>query len=374
MLTGLDEALLHQAPITFATATTSDHRFYDRCWVAAYDPAGGTALNVGLGVYKNMNVADGFSCIVRGDRQHNVRMSRPLRPRVDDPAVGPLRYEVIEPYRHVRIVLDDGDHRVTCHLDWRATLPPFVEQPTRTEINGRYATNVQRYDQPGTVDGWIAVDGERIAVEGWFGARDHSWGVRGGVGGFEPATGPSPLAGGFLVSWLLFRAGELGGYVQVNRDANGNQTFLDGRLRSHDGTDDRVVVGVDQDLEFPPGSRWYRRASLRITDDVGDIHEIDCERLCHPIVMHGAGYDAGFRDGLGLGAHRGDDVIESDAYDLSEDGRARLLPDLEPLRALQTEQPVRLTVNGVAGVGDLTVLAVGDLSRSGIASLAEVPS
>ncbi len=179
MLTRLDEALLHQAPAPFSAATTSDHRFYDRCWVAAYDPSGGTALNMGLGVYKNMNVADGFCCVVRGRTQRNLRVSRSLRPRLDETAVGPLRYEVVEPYRHVRVELDAHHDGVSCSLDWRATLPPFFERPTVTEIDGRVATDVQRYDQTGTVDGWIDFGDERIEVERWFGARDHSWACAG---------------------------------------------------------------------------------------------------------------------------------------------------------------------------------------------------
>jgi hypothetical protein len=366
VLTGLDESLLHQTSTTFADVATSDHRFYDRCWVAAYDPGGDMALNMGLGVYKNMDVADGFCCVVRGSHQRNVRVSRTLRPRLDDSVVGPLRYEVIDPYRHVRVDLEPDGHGVGCHLDWRATLPPFVEDPTLTEINGRVATNVQRYDQTGTVDGWISLDGERIPVDGWFGARDHSWGVRAGVGGFEPATGSSPFADGFLVTWLLFRTPDLGGYVQLNRDGHGNETFKDGRLRFDDGRDDRVVCEVDQQVEFPSGSRWYRRASLQVTDDEGATYEMECERLSRPIVMRGAGYDGGFDDNQGLGVHRGNSVLEADAYDLSEDGHPRRLPDRTPMRSLQTGQPVSIVVNGSAGVGDLTVLAVGDLSRYGV--------
>jgi hypothetical protein len=366
VLTRLDESLLHQAPRTFADATTSDHRFYDRCWVAAYDPAGGTALNMGVGLYKNMNVLDGFCCLVRGDHQRNVRVSRRLRPDLDRLGAGPLHYEVVEPYRHVRIELDPGAYGLSCRLDWRSELEPFLESPTFTEVNGRTATDVQRYDQTGRVDGWIASGEERIAVDGWFGARDHSWGVRGGVGGFEPASGPSPFSSGFLITWLLFATDELCGYVQLNRDGVGNVVFLDGRLRWRSNRPDRRVEAVEQSIDFPSGSRWYRRASMRIIDTDGDSHEVECERLASPIVMHGGGYDGGYLDGQGLGVPRGDHVVEWDDYDLSIEGTPTAVSDGARIAGTQTEQPVSVVFDGVSGVGDFTVLPIGDLARYGV--------
>lgn len=364
MLTGLDESLLHQAALPFGAPTTSDHRFYDRCWVATYDPAGGVALNMGLGLYANMNVADGFVCVVTGGRQHNVRVSRELRPDLDRTAIGPLEYEVVAPFEHVRVRLAAGHGPVACELDWVARMPAFHEAPTTTRVNGRLATDVQRYDQVGVVNGWVELDGERHEVVDWFGARDHSWGVRGGVGGFEPNTGSNPFAHGFLVSWLLFSTERRSGYVQVNRDGTGAQTFMDGRLRWTDGREDRHLVTVDQEIRFPPGSRLYEGATIQLVDDTGTKHVIECERLCPPIVMRGAGYDNGWNDGAGLGVHRGRELVEADTYDITNIDVPTL--DGGPVYGMQREQPVRVTVDGEDGVGDFTVLAFGELEFVGV--------
>ena len=361
MLTNLDESLLHQASLPFSATTTTDHRFYDRCWVAAYDPRGGTALNMGLGVYKNMNVADGFVCCVRDRRQRNVRVSRQLRPAIDDHRVGPLRYEVLEPHRRLRVRLEETGG-LACNLDWQARFPPLEEGRTVFDVNGRTAIDVMRYDQVGRVDGWIRFGDERLEVEDWFGARDHSWGVRGGVGGYEPATGPSPPAAGFLVMWLLFATDEVSGYTQLMRDGTGAVTFLDGILRSRDGDEDRRVVEVDHEIEFPLGSRCYRRATLRLLDDGGGRHTVECERLTEPIVMRGAGYDNGYSDGRGLGMHRGVVRGEHDVYDLSVERRPTLFPDGTPVSGAQREQPVSILFDGVPGTGDFTVLTAGEMA------------
>src|SRR3990172_8289445 len=102
MLTKLDESLRHQIASTFDHAGTSDHRFFDRYWFGAYDPAGRMALACGIGQYLNMNGQAGFAAIQvpragGGVDQYNFRLSRGLRPNVDDAAVGPLSFEFLEP-------------------------------------------------------------------------------------------------------------------------------------------------------------------------------------------------------------------------------------------------------------------------------------
>ena len=98
MLTPLDDTPWHQLPTTFDHVGTSDPRFFDRLWFAASDRHGGGALQFTLGVYQNMNVVDGGFVAVVDGRQHNLRVSRQLRPRYEV-AAGPLRIDVVEPLR-----------------------------------------------------------------------------------------------------------------------------------------------------------------------------------------------------------------------------------------------------------------------------------
>lgn len=83
-LTRLDETLRHQIPTTFDHVGTSDPRFFDRYWFSCYDPAGSLTMIIGVGLYMNMNVFDGFvACPVPrddgGGNQRNFRFSRALR-------------------------------------------------------------------------------------------------------------------------------------------------------------------------------------------------------------------------------------------------------------------------------------------------------
>src|SRR5439155_7177198 len=73
-----------------------------------------------------------------------------------------------------------------------------------TRTGSRLSNALVRYHQIGRCSGWVEVDGERTTLtpESWVSTRDHSWGVRAGVGqplvGVEPRN---PLEGSFHFFW-----------------------------------------------------------------------------------------------------------------------------------------------------------------------------
>ncbi len=69
MLSGLDETLMHQGPLPFAQALLSDHRFYDRYVLTGFRRDGQAGIVTGIGVYKNMNVMDGYALTQLGARR-----------------------------------------------------------------------------------------------------------------------------------------------------------------------------------------------------------------------------------------------------------------------------------------------------------------
>ncbi len=115
MLTPMDDTLWHQLSTTFDHVGTSDPRFFDRYWFAASDPEGAGTLQFTLGAYQNMNVMDGGFVAIRSGHQHNLRVSRALRPRYET-ACGPLRVEVAEPLERFRLFVEPGDHGIEAEL------------------------------------------------------------------------------------------------------------------------------------------------------------------------------------------------------------------------------------------------------------------
>jgi hypothetical protein len=369
MLTPLDESLLHQAPLTFSETTTSDHRFYDRVWVTVANPDGSAELAIGLGLYKNMNVLDGFAVLALPDRQINVRFSRPLRPDVEL-AVGGLRYQVVEPLRKLRLTRAGTD--LAFDLEWTATFPVIEEGPwwgTTNRVNERVAIDVRRYEQVGRVNGWIEAQGRRIDVNNWFGGRDHSWGVRGMVGGFEPNNGGRLIDGkGMLLTWFLFDCGEFCGVLARTEDDAGVQHGLEGEIHFPDDRKLRVMAATMHPA-FPQGSRYYESCIVNFTTDDGRQWVLEATSIPATVIAKGGGYEGGWNDGLGLGAYRGE-RIETDVYLPTGDAHIHRTIEGREISHNQREACARVIVNGVEGFGDCTLIALGDLPRYGLGARA----
>jgi hypothetical protein len=364
MLTALDETLVHQTPDTFGQVFTSDHRFFDRTWFGVYSPDGAIGLITGIGAYANMNVLDGFAAVQAGGKQHNLRLSRPLRPAVADITLGPLRHEVVEPLWRHRLVLEPGSHGTAFDLLWEGVAPAHLEPPHAARLDGRIYQDYKRFDQAGTVSGWVQVGESRVEADGWFAARDHSWGIRRQVGGFEPFTGSlPPEVNGVLFIWCEFAADGVTGHVQVQEDGQGQVVLSEGFV-APDGASPVEVGAVEHDIEFHPGTRAYRRARLVLHGVDGTRWEITAEPLLTAWAYRGTGYDGGYADGRGLGAYRGDHA-EHDVYDLSHPEDVGL-PDGSTIVPFHREQGVRLEVNGARGFGHLPIMPIGRVERYGL--------
>ena len=97
MLLGMDEYPYHQITATFAGVGGTDPAWNDGHYLCLSDMAGEVALASSLRLYQNNDVMDGFVCVRHAGKQHNIRVSRRLRPDMGTLAVGPLRLEIVEP-------------------------------------------------------------------------------------------------------------------------------------------------------------------------------------------------------------------------------------------------------------------------------------
>ena len=190
-----DERFDHQIADTFATVGVSDPSWTEKVCAMAARRDGGLQLGFGMGKYINRNVLDGYAGVSRGAEQVTVRASRRLFPDPETSAVGPIRYEVLEPMQRVRFSLEPNECQPLA-FDWvyEAVLPPAAEDRThqRTPLGYRVSAELVRYHQIGTASGWVELDGDRheITPEEWVSTRDHSWGVRYDVGTPPDRHGP----------------------------------------------------------------------------------------------------------------------------------------------------------------------------------------
>ncbi len=360
MLTPLDESLLHQAPTTFDHAVTSDHRFFDRWAVGVQHPS--VSVIYGLANYKNTDVCDGFLCVQHGDRQYNLRVSRPLRPDFSM-RIGPLGIEVLEPlWTHRLVVEPTAGSPLSCELTWTGGLPAREEHPHHQRTRGRAVQDYCRLDQLGTASGWVAVGDERLELRDAFAWRDHSWGVRPGMGGKDPVTEPPAgaapqTARGSLFVWLAFRAGQVAGQFQLREAGSGEREAIDGHLLPDvdDPQTSLSVVDIRHRISFVDGHTAFDRADLLVTTGDGREWTFEHVPLRAPWVFSGGGYSGGWDDRQGLGVPRGE-ALEADEYRFAGPADV-VMPDGTVAQPWHRETDVTTTVNGMAGDGHLTVIA-----------------
>lgn len=369
-LCDLDETVLHQTPFPLRHASTSDVRFFDRYWLAAADPRGSAGLIAGLGFYKNTGSCDGYVSIQAGAHQYNARFARPLDDDRDHLTVGDLRIVVEKPFERIRLTVDPRSTPLAADLTWTSTFAPHLEAHHFDAPAGRTMQDMTRYDQLGRWQGWIDHGKGRIEVDDWFGARDHSWGIRPGVGGFEKSHGdpsmtadmPTAPRKAMLHLVLFAEAGDEFIALQYRENADGRRLVLDGEVIGRDGSRQRVS-DLELRIEFVEGSRAYREIELTATLEDDKTRVIRVEPLLHAWAYSGTGYDGGYNDRRGLGAWRGT-LAEHDVYEYQPP--EAVLLDGKPVPPGHREQPVTLTVDGVPGTGHCPVITRGALPRHGL--------
>lgn len=381
MLTALDETLHHQCAETFEHVAPSDHRFYDRQLIGAFAPDGSAGFLAGITVFKNMNVVEGYLLAQSHSREQvNVRLTAALRPmpKVLTAAIGPLRLDVLQAFETLRLVLERGDWPLELDMEFTAAAPARLESHHYGRLDGRIHSDYRRYHQVGAVQGRLRIDGEDFTAAPWFSWRDHSWGVRPGVGGFEPFTGTATAGGvassartqgkGLFLIYLGFASDQYVGGVQIIEDGEGKRLYTDGEVHDRIDGQSATIREANHRIRFQPGTRLFETAQLDLLLGNDRNITISAEAIGRPWAFCGGGTDGGFSDGLGQGVFRSRELtIEVDRYDVT---RAEVVgfPDGSERLPKHREQWSRCTVNGLPGFAYAPMFVLGDQPRFGLPS------
>jgi len=341
MLTPLDDTLWHQLPTTFDHVWTSDPRFFDRYWFAIYSGDGRVAIQVTMGAYRNMNVLDAGAVMIVGGKQYNLRVSRSLNGSVET-VCGPVRIRPIEPLKSFEIVIEPGEHALHGTIRWECVEPAREEHPHYTRLQSRTVEDYRRFDQIGIASGFLEAGGQRIGIENWWSCRDHSWGVRRGMGVPEPVTGPKvPLSDkGHVMSFLFFSTDTLSGHLLFQ--GRGDDTpYTTGVVTDRRTEVFRHATNIALEVELHEGTRRFRRAGVVATLEDGRELRIAVEARGAAIAMQGLGYSGGYNDGKGLGAWRAENHLESDVWDVSHPSKI-VYPDGTQKEHWHRIQPVAI--------------------------------
>jgi hypothetical protein len=198
-LTKGDDFPIHQTSEPIAYSGT-DRNFYDRYFFNGYGAEGGDFFALAFGVYPHLNIADASFCVIRDGVQSSLHASRWLDMERMDLTVGPIRIEVPEPLKRLRLVVEAPDQGLSADIVFEGRAFP-VEEPRFIRRHGpRAFMDYTRLTQNGRYQGWVELDGKRVSVDGFTGTRDRSWGVR-PIGARDPQEVVPPAPTQFYWIW-----------------------------------------------------------------------------------------------------------------------------------------------------------------------------
>ncbi len=334
MLTKFDELTCHQVVSTFDHPETSDRAWTEKLWCNIHDTRGELVLATGFGIYPNRNVLDGYGCVNVGNKkQYNMRLSRVLRPNIDEITLGPLSYEVVVPWRKIRIAMEENKYGLSYELEFLGTMVPGEEEPQFGRSRGRMYMNTCRYAQLGRARGWVKADGKRYDIDekNFYAQRDHSWGIRMGTGSAEQGV-QAPDHEKFtamMINWLTAQFRDWGLYCYLIEKNDGTVQYLGGSVvETLDGGKSQVpIIAVEHQYEYHPGSQRMKAGRVIFACKDGRKIDINMKELT-TMYLRGGGYVGykGFRHGTWMGDYWedgetwnvGDESVANDVHGLDD--------------------------------------------------------
>lgn len=366
MLTKADDYPIHQTPDPIAFSGT-DRNFYDRYFFNGYTIDGEVFFAAALGVYPHLNIMDAGFAVRIQDRQYNLHASRHLHMERMDTQVGPIRIEVVEPLKTLRIVVEDNEYGISADLTITGRHDP-IEEPRTTRRNGpRIVQDITRMTQLGRWSGWIKVGGQTITIvpETTPGTRDRSWGVR-HVGLRDPQV---PVVTQEFQVWWVWLPAHLEDRVIhffVNEDGDGKVWNL-GFVMVRDGGEVEHLHGARLEMEFAPGTRYPSKAVISAHDEAGGIYRVEVTPHAR-FFLSGIGYmNPDWSHGLNKGPLAiGYDEIESN----SETRHGSRYEHPQAFAELTMTTPDGTVI---AGQGCFESIVIGRHAPSGFISMFDIP-
>jgi hypothetical protein len=280
---------------------------------------------------------------------------------------------VVEPLRAVRATLDPTDHAaIAFDVTWRGEFDSTLELswPDRSVSDTRVTHDALRYHQIGTAEGWVEVDGDRTEITPgeWFSVRDHSWGLRPGIGPYaKSAPGPHPEQ--MVMIWFPMRMQRLDGSTYslfVFYERRVGPGFESTRSQAEEqgpNGESTHFASVTEALEFDDSNRRVGGGTVTLIGDDGTARPLTITPLADTGFHLGTSGYFGWR-GRSHGKWQGE--LEVDGEHLSGMNTPELAREAHQLR----DAPVAVTdpVGGGRGFGNLETMILGAFPERGLSA------
>ncbi|HEY4331796.1 MAG TPA: hypothetical protein VGM78_04480, partial [Ilumatobacteraceae bacterium] len=319
-----------------------------------YNADGSLYFGLAMGLYPNRHVIDAAFSVVRGGEQASVFASaRAPHDRIDATAVGPIRVEILEPLRTIRLHVDAPAQGLRADLTFAAASDALEEPHFFQRAGVRVLFDYTRLTQFGRWSGWIELDGERIEVsdQAVVGSRDRSWGVR-PVG--EPAPSGAPVGWPqFYWLWAPVCFPDFATHFDVNEYGDGRRWHEVGAILPN-GSAAESMRTVDYRIEWQPGTRYAASFEYDLISWTGAVATISLQPIFN-FQMRGIGYG---HPEWNHGSWRGESAVGGERLSLPVSNP--LTRDNVHVQTLCTATYRDTEGRQAEGTGILELLCVGD--------------
>jgi hypothetical protein len=262
-LTAADERLIHQIPEPLPNVAVHHEHWRESYFFVLHPPSGeGDVIILTMATFPGRGELDALQ-LGRVDGEFiYARHSREYGEDPHETVVGPVSVEILEPYRTVRLHVDEGAGvPVALHLTFQARTAPYGLRRGTMKRGEEIIWDQSHMIQSGTFNGTYRRDGKTFEVDSWIGQRDHSWGIR------DHARCPFWM-------WLAIQLedGMLG--VWHWEYANGARVFTDGCFAPADGSEPIPVIDFRHDLSWTDADGKpvsYERDGLEVRGLAGSV-------------------------------------------------------------------------------------------------------
>jgi len=360
MLTPFDDYPVHQTPAPVAQTVSGDPNHYDRYWFNGYDREGAFFLGAAMGHYPNRGVLDAAFSVLHDGVQHSVFASG--RMPVDRATkVGPVRVEVLEPLKTIRLVVDAGEHGLAADMTFRHRTDAVEEPRQQLTRNNITVMDYTRLTQWGTWEGTITLPGGTVIdvrPETTLATRDRSWGVR--PVGEQLATNFPPEMPQLFWLWAPLHFDDCCTHLGLFERADGVRWVEQALIVPLAGVGEPDHLGRSEvDLRWMPGTREIESARIiPHRRDGSALPAIDFERIL-TFRMRGIGY---LHPRFGHGTNHGELEVAAESIEVDD------FTPLDP-SSIHVQTLCRVRFGDRSGVGVLEQLAFGPHEPSGLTGL-----
>ncbi len=262
-----DESFTHQFSRPFDEVHHPDNTWSDRCYFFAGSPDGTLLLASGYGNNPNTKSGLGYVKVTHADGRHwDLMAGRPVAgaDRADLSA-GPMRWTCVEPLKKWKLEVLPNESGIVWEMYYEPTAPMWELLPIDVRgKDGKVLADMYHMKEPGKWTGWVEIEGERIAVDGFHGGRDRTFGVR---------------VADEIDFWLWLDAGFEDRAIEawIFETADGEVTYVDGGITHTDGTLSKRFVKIEHDVKFDGDRKRPSSAVLVFTDEDGATYRVTAD-------------------------------------------------------------------------------------------------